>query len=126
MFFKYHPGETFEAPPPRPVYARVDQIEPLDPDGSVPPLVLLDCIDANWFERQQSVEPMWKMVESEPDLRISIIAAPGDCLPAAAWHGGGSVQWIFLDLGGPDVGREVEQFHNLFSDPTERGVISAR
>jgi hypothetical protein len=125
MFFKYYPGETFETPPPGPVYARVDQIEPLDPDRLVPPLVLLDCIDANWFERQ-SVEPIWRLTDTDADFRISIIAAPGQCLPAAVWQGGRSVEWIFLELADPDAGPEVEQFHNLFSDPTERGVISAR
>ena len=30
MFSKYQPGELPEAPPPKPVYARVDQTEQLD------------------------------------------------------------------------------------------------
>ena len=47
MFFKYEPGVPLEEDPPRPVYARVDQIEPADDAGDAPSLVLLDCIDAD-------------------------------------------------------------------------------
>ena len=51
MFFKYLAGEPSEAPPPRPVYARVDQTEPVDDaDDDAPSLVLLDCIDAEWLD----------------------------------------------------------------------------
>ena len=31
-----------------------------------------------------------------------------------------------LELGEPDGGAVAEQFHNLFQDPTERGVIDVR
>ncbi|MDE2717685.1 MAG: hypothetical protein OXI33_11825 [Chloroflexota bacterium] len=47
MFFKYAPGDPLDVPPPRPVYARVDQIEPVDDADDAPSLALLDCVDAH-------------------------------------------------------------------------------
>ena len=35
-------------------------------------------------------------------------------------------EWFHLELGTPDEGPVVEQFHNLFQDPTERGIIKSR
>ena len=124
MFFKYEPGMSFEEPPPRPVYARVDQIEPVDDAGEAPPLVLLDCIDADWLDdNANAAGHLSHPGFEEADRRISVIAVSSDRLGGDPKDGGELAEWYRLELGGPDDGAVAEQFHNLFQDPTERGVI---
>ncbi len=127
MFFKYLAGEPIEAPPPSPVYARVDQIEPLDDADGPPSMVLLDCVDAIWLDEVgQRVDHLSDQDLDEADSRISVIAVSSRNLDAVEKNGDDSPEWLRLELGHPDEGPVAEQFHNLFQDPTERGVISAR
>ena len=127
MFFKYEPGVLVEERPPRPVYARVDQIEPVDDADDAPSLVLLDCIDAHWLDNNADLanhlsDPRFE----EADRWISIIAISSDRLAGDSKGSGELAEWYRLELGEPDGGAVVEQFYNLFQDPTERGVIGVR
>lgn len=127
MFFKYEPGEFFEEPPPRPVYARVDQIEPVDDADDAPSLVLLDCIDADWLDdNTYRGSHLADAGFEEADRWVSVIAVSSDRLDGGAKDGGELAEWYRLELGEPDGGTVAEQFHNLFQDPTERGVIDVR
>lgn len=127
MFFKYLTGERLEAPPPRPVYARVDQIEPLDDADRSLSTVLLDCVDAIWLDEvSDRVTHLSDGELDEADSRISIIAVSSNLLDAVGEDADDSLEWFRLELGDADGAPVAEQFHNLFQDPTERGVINAR
>ena len=128
MFFKYLAGEPSEAPPPRPVYARVDQTEPVDDaDDDAPSLVLLDCIDAEWLDdNADRADHLSDPGFEEADRWISVIAISSDNLDGADKNTDELPEWYRLELGDPDRGPLAEQFHNLFQDPTERSVIDVR
>ncbi len=127
MFFKYMTDERPEAPPPRPVYARVDQFEPLDDADRAPSMVLLDCVDAKWLDEVgERVTHLSDQELDEADWRISVVAVPSNYLDGVDEDADDSPEWFHLELGEPDRGPMAEQFHNLFQDPTERGVIKAR
>jgi hypothetical protein len=127
MFFKYPPGEPLEASRPKRVFARIDSVEPGDAATVDPPNVYLDCVDADWLQTSADrSKPLWQIEAGEPDQRISIIEASGKIFRISI---GKEVQaegeWWHLELGEPDD-RTVLQYFNLFSDPTERGVIAVR
>ena len=131
MFFRYSPGDRTDPPPPRPVYARIDQVEPLDDVEGAHSLILLDCVDARWLDEIASSARHLSDAElSQADSRISIVSIFSkdlnfveiDSLNNSDDYPG----WFFLELGDPDEGSLAEQFHNLFQDPTERGVIKVR
>ena len=127
MFFKYLTGERPEAPPPRPVYARVDQFEPLDDADRGASIVLLDCVDAMWLDEVgDRVAHLSDRELDEADSRISVIAVSSNLLDGVDEDADDSPEWFRLELGDPDGAPVAEQFHNLFQDPTERGVIDAR
>lgn len=127
MFFKYAPGDPLDVPPPRPVYARVDQIEPVDDADDAPSLALLDCIDAHWLDNHTDhANHLSDPGFSEADRWISVIAISSDQLGAGAKDDDQVTEWYRLELSNPDGGDVAEQFHNLFQDPTERGVIDVR
>ena len=128
MFFKYLAGEPSEAPPPRPVYARVDQTEPVDDaDDDAPSLVLLDCIDAEWLDdNADRADHLSDPGFEEADRWISVIAISSDNLDGADKNTDELPEWYRLKLGDPDHGPLAEQFHNLFQDPTECSVIDVR
>ena len=127
MFFKYAPGEALDVPSPRPVYARVDQTEPVDDAGDARSLVLLDCIDADWLdENANRADHLSDPGFDEADRWISVIAISSDRLGGAAKDSDELAEWYRLELGDPDGGAVADQFHNLFRDPNERGVIDVR
>ena len=127
MFFKYLAGELPEAPPPRPVYARVDQLEPLDDVDPAPSMVLLDCVDAIWLdEARERPGHLSDGGFDDADARISVVLASSEHLEGFVEDSDDSPEWFHLELGAPDQGPVVEQFHNLFQDATERGVIKTR
>lgn len=127
MFFEYLTGEPADAPPPRPVYGRVDQLEPLGDADRAPYTVLLDCVDAMWIEDLgERVDHLSDEGLDEADDRISIVVGSSEHLDGFEEDSDDSPEWFRLELGNPDQGPVVEQFHNLFQDATERGVISAR
>ena len=126
MFFKYAPGLPPDAPLPRPVYARVDQTERVD-DDDASSLVLLDCIDAEWLDdNADRADHLSDPGFEEADRWISVIAISSDRLSGSAKDGGELAEWYRLELDHPVDGTIAEQFHNLFQDPTERGVIHVR
>ncbi len=126
MFFRYKSGLPADAPEPRPVYARVDQTEPIDDTGEAPSLVLLDCIDAEWLDDNRGrADHLSDPGFEEADRWISIIAIPSDCLGGAR-DVGELDEWYHLELRDPNKGAVAEQFHNLFQDPSERGVGHVR
>ena len=127
MFFKCAPGEPLDVPSPRPVYARVDQTEPVDDAGDAPSLVLLDCIDADWLdENANRADHLSDPGFEEADRWISVIEISSDRLGGAAKDSDELAEWYRLELGDPDGGAVADQFHNLFQDPNERGVIDVR
>ena len=127
MFFKYLTDERLVPPPPRPVYARVDQIEPLDDGDRSPATVLLDCVDAIWLDEVgDRVTHLSDRELDEADSRISVVAVSSNHLDGIDEDGDDSLEWFRLELADPDGSPLAEQFHNLFQDPTERGVVSAR
>lgn len=127
MFFDYLTSKPQEPPPPKAVYARVDQGGEPETAGKGQAPVLLDCVEAEWLrEIGANAQHL-----SDPDLpqanrRISIIQMPAKHLGHAKTVSGDEPQWYHLELGPPDTAAGVQQFHNLFQDPTERGVISTR
>lgn len=127
MFFTYPPDELLEPPAARPVYARVDQIEPLDDAERGPFMVLLDCVEAEWLEEiSRHIDHLSDEELGEADHRISVIAISSEHLKGVEAEHDDYPEWFHLELGRPDEGPVVEQFHNLFQDPTERGIINAR
>ncbi len=127
MFFKHLAGELPEAPPPKPVYARVDQVEPLDDADRAPSMVLLDCVDATWLDdAKERIGHLSDQGFDDADARISIVIASSAYLEGFEVDTDDAPEWFHLELGTPDQGPVVEQFHNLFQDATERGVINAR
>lgn len=127
MFFEYPPKGEKEAPGPRAVFARVDQVETLEAPEDRNSLVLLDCIEADWLANFQNAESHLADPEiEEADHRISIISVEHQNLKAAGKSDEDIAQWYHLELGEPSEGLPAEQFHNLFQGPTERGVIRAR
>lgn len=115
MFFKYMTDERPEPPPPRPVYARVDQFEPLDDADRGPSMVLLDCVDAIWLDEVgEHVTHLSDQGLDEADRQISVVAVPSNHLDGVDEDADDSPEWFHLELGEPDQGPVAEQFHNLF------------
>ena len=131
MFFKHTPGELLESPPPRPVYARIDQFEPVDDPEFGPFMVLLDCVEAAWLDEiSESAGHLSDKELDEADNKISIIAIPSKHLKDFKGDDDDylSGKWYYLELGNPDGHGPpvVDQFHNLFQGPTERRLINAK
>lgn len=125
MFFKYPIDEPLDIPP-RPVYAHVDQIEELD-DGDK--IVLLDCVEAEMLdeiETKNSILHLSDPGQENIDNRISIIGISAKDLGISKDNPDEHEEWYHLELGELGEGPEAQQFHNLFMEPTERGVINVR
>ncbi|MCP4183577.1 MAG: hypothetical protein GY761_09705 [Hyphomicrobiales bacterium] len=130
--FDYHKGEGEhpKAPEPRPVYAIIDHIEPGgSEDRHEDTQIIFDCIDAaliNELSETQDDRPLWQNKDYSYNYKVSIIEAPmlffSEFIKPDTLRG----QWFFIDLGGIDHDAIVHQYHNLFSDPTERGFIGAQ
>ena len=131
MFFRHSADERSEPPPPGSVHARIDQIEPLDEFEGAPSLILLNCVDAEWPDGiAQNPRHLSDRELSEADSRMSIMSMSSESLKglesSPQGDRGEHPEWLRLDLRGSDKSPVVEQFHNLFRDPTERRLCSAR
>lgn len=129
MFFDPS-GEPREGEPPPAVYARIDSIEPVTGDEQI---VLLDCIDANWINENESFDapPFAQRLPGQRDTRwrhpepaLSIIALQAWVI--RQWLGDFATgQWLALRLGNPaHDDSDADQSLNLFAPPTPRGVIN--
>lgn len=125
MFFKQHIERTpdrFD----RSVYARIDSLEEGEGDDV---LALLDCISSDWVdeygEKFGSLATNLERDERDPDSALSIIATDFAPLKKRGFSEGEG-NWYRLELDIPESSSwQADQYYSLFSEPTERGVISA-
>lgn len=123
MFFKFHTeSEGTETPPPRPVYAKIDQVE----DSVNPELatVMLDCVDSGHIDSSEFSEPLHSLEDNFVDDWLSIISIELGRMKELGVEEVSSSRWYKIELEAPEYGPYAEQFFNLFQDPTPRGVIS--
>lgn len=146
------------APIPSRVYALIDQIEPAgetspeqSDDRSLPsgsgPLVVLDCIDAKWFDENSKlpadVSEQRDYFKRAPlffiEARLSPlfshlkktypgedIALLGKTLKAAEKGVSGDGPPIWLELTLDHDGGDARLYQNLFGDPTPIGLTSVK
>ncbi|WP_299615569.1 hypothetical protein [uncultured Tateyamaria sp.] len=125
MFFKQHFEETpdrFD----RSVYARIDSFEEGEGDDV---LALLDCISSDWVDEYGesfgSLATKLERDERDPDSALSIIATDFAPLKKRGFSEEEG-NWYRLELDVPESSSwQVDQYYSLFSEPNERGVISA-
>jgi beta-lactamase superfamily II metal-dependent hydrolase len=108
------------SPAPARVYARVDRHEPTDANEG-PRTLLLDSIDADWFDELSNEISWLGEVFEDADYRVSVVelklGEPGSGVPDLRVEEG---DW--LELFFSDVGFEVLHYLNLFADPIVRMV----
>jgi hypothetical protein len=125
-------------PPPR-VYACIDSIEPIEVGGGegnsdIPPdlgargpddeLVLLDSVDADWFDRTEG-----SLVElsDEADWNVSALATSRTALelfvPRELLAEG---TWLEVLLDPPGLGAAALHYLNLYGPPDEQSIRSVR
>jgi len=115
-------GDQPSQDPPRRVYARVDHREPPDADAEQgdPRTLVLDSIDADWFD-ELSGEVRWLgEIFEEADRRVSVVEVElgrEDGLPDERVEEG---DWLELHFA--DKGIEVLHYLNLFGVPLVRLV----
>jgi hypothetical protein len=83
-FLTYNTGDEVQIPAlPRRVYGRVDAFEPPDEGWPWTPTILLDSLDADWFDARGS-DIRWlgaPDVLDDADRRIATVAAKEGRLP---------------------------------------------
>lgn len=130
MFFD-PPEKLMDEPrePRRPnaLYARIDQIEGNEDEGGT---VLFDCIDTNWVDDNEAEPtPISSIVKEEDkiDANLYILALDLKGIRDAFGKFNPSY-WYCIKLR--DLTHKdqllAQQFSTLFSDPTERGVVSIK
>ncbi len=112
---------SFNEPQGR-VYSRIDRIE--ESASGEGPIVLFDCVDAEWFdELGEDSRPLtdWEL---EADWHISVVESPhGDEL--RRW-GMELFEGEWVELRFEDSGDLAFQYLNLFAPPFERRVGNVR
>ena len=130
MFFDRLLEDPLIPPAPRSVFARIDQVE--QRNGTTPhesPLVLLDCVDAEWLRKAAKSGSWTHLADStleEGDRQVSVIATSEGKLKAAGAQLTENSEWFHLELSAPTHNNVVEQFHNLFGAATPRSLTRAR
>ncbi|HEY3945624.1 MAG TPA: hypothetical protein VGL78_10385 [Solirubrobacteraceae bacterium] len=137
-FLDNYRGEHADRQPPPRVYACVDSIEPIEPGGDggadIPPdlgvrrpeddLVLLDSVDADWFDRTEG-----SLVElsDEADWNVSVIATTRTALePFVSHELLAEGAWLEVSLDPPRLGAGALHYLNLYGPPDEQSIRSVR
>ncbi|MBB2701449.1 UNVERIFIED_ORG: hypothetical protein GGI66_006169 [Rhizobium esperanzae] len=130
MFFLLLNRPLDEPPRPRRLFAKVDQVEPLDAQESV---ILFDCVNAEWSEKlDPNSDPLWKIavgIEDDPtgpNAQIFILSMLNTDVKRFLDDDLREGDWFYVDLGEPHEGAPGDLFYKLFQDPTDRGVITFR
>lgn len=120
-FLTYYGEEVPTLEPPRRVYARVDRREPPDGEFERDRVLLLDSLDADWFdEMRQRISWLGDPnIVDEADRRISVVEVPtGGGPPDIRSPEGAWMVLTFLEQGAI----EVLHYLNLFAAPLTRTV----
>jgi hypothetical protein len=126
-FLTFFPDGPPQVEPPSRVFARVDRLEPPLEGYEETPTVVLDSVDAEWFEyvgreRDTLADPA---IAEELERRVSVLEVP--FARGEVRHGlaqGDERAWLELSLGEPGRGRIAFHYLNLFAPPLRRSVVS--
>jgi hypothetical protein len=126
-FLTFFPDGPPQVDVPSRVYARVDRLEPPIEGSEEGATVVLDSIEAEWFdsvgrERETLADPA---IAEDVERHVSVLEVPfRRCEPVSALARAFAAVWLEVVLGGPGRGRPVLHYLNLFAPPLERSLLS--
>ena len=111
-FLRYYGEDAPDRDLPGRVYARVDTREPPDGESDDERILLLDSVDANWFDTVRG-EITWLGDYPDADWHVSVVEMHLEPSHQIRDERTPEGEWLVLELG--DEGFEVVHYMNLFA-----------
>ena len=103
---------------PSTFYARIDQVEPGEPEGNEPLTILFDCVGADWVDEVINSDDIWPLLPQAPLAVIQVEVSP----PATRGERGApGSSWARLSFD-QEGGIPALRYDNLFGE-AEAGFL---